>query len=131
MVRLSKKTDYAIQFLLALHDAKDAPLSLGCFARESHISFLFLQHIVRSLKSHELVTVTKGREGGYMLAKPLSEITVKEISDLLEGAPSVVPCIMAPTLCGLSGKCGARKRFITVNEKINTVLASITLADLL
>lgn len=130
MVRLSKKTDYAIQFLLALHDAGTEPLSLGAFGRTSHISFLFMQHIVRTLKSEGIVTVTKGREGGYVLAKPLSEISVKGISDILEGSPAIVPCIEKEGCCPLAATCGARKRFINVNEKINTLLASITLQDL-
>lgn len=130
MVRLSKKTDYAIQFLLALHDAGSEPLSIGAFARNSHISFLFMQHIVRTLKSEGLVTVTMGREGGYILAKPLAEISVKRISDVLEGEPAIVACIEKEGSCPLASTCSARKRFINVNEKINRLLTSITLQDL-
>ncbi len=129
MVKLSKRTDYAIQFLLAASATGGSALSVGTFSRESHISFLFMQHIVQILRMHGYLHVTRGRDGGYTLAKPIENTTVKEISDVMEGTQAVVPCIADPRGCSLSMSCSARKRFVSINQRINNMLDSISLAE--
>lgn len=130
MVRFSKKTDYAIQFLTACAEHAHTPLSAGEFARVTHISFLFIQQIAQDLRKAGFLEVKKGRQGGFVLMRSLDEITVQEIAETMEGAPSVVPCIASASQCSLSATCGSRKKFMNINQKIISLLSNITLAEL-
>ena len=70
MSYLTKETDYAIQFALALKESdKDWPLSLKEFAKASGISFLFLQRIAKKLKEAGLIKSRLGADGGYWLGR--------------------------------------------------------------
>ena len=89
-----------------------------------------MQQIVSELKKAKMVTVTKGCEGGYALAKPLSEISIQEVAEIMEGKTAMLPCMVSTTKCSLSETCGSRKRFSKINQKLIDVLSGITLAEI-
>ena len=77
---LSKKAKYAIKALLALADPERAqPVRIADLAREEQIPPKFLELILLGLKNHGVLQSRKGKGGGYLLARPPSEITLREI----------------------------------------------------
>ena len=82
-MKISAKTDYACRSILelALHWPNDYPLQVNEISRRQQIPIKFLIHILIYLKEHGFVKSTRGKKGGYVLAKPPSEI---RLSDLIK-----------------------------------------------
>ncbi len=125
MIKISKQVDYGIQFLqeLAKKEA-NSPLSIADFSKKSSISFLFLQKIAKKLKDANMVTATKGANGGYILKRPLSTINMKELIETIDGSFGVVDCQKKGKACPKEKKCGVKPLFEGVNEQVLSVLSS-------
>lgn len=123
----TKESDYAIQ-LLAMLAQTQASVSLRQFAERSRISFLFLQRIARKLRVAELIEATQGRDGGYRLARSAGEITLKEVTDAIEGKTATVACLSGQ-VCPLSEYCVFPKRYALLDAEISDILSQKTLAQ--
>lgn len=94
-MRLSAKTVYAARALLelALAPGDGEPMRIEDIARAQSIPERFLPQILLALKSAGLVASRRGSQGGYLLARPASAITLADVvrrfdRELLEGAPA-------------------------------------------
>ena len=131
MLRLSTKGRYGTRAMLelALSEGNKSVL-LREIAESQGISLKYLEQIIPSLKSAGLVNSSRGASGGYSLAKPPEEITVKEIVEALEGPLKLVDCIGDPGLCQEAGQCVTRDLWDEVSASISKLLESRTLAGL-
>ena len=83
---LKKETEYALRLLEAIEEGCSAePLSLKTFAKDSGISFLFLQRIASKLKDAGIIRARKGKVGGYWLSRPRKAISIIDIIEAIEG----------------------------------------------
>jgi Rrf2 family protein len=95
---LSQKAKYAIKALLVLARAQDKNLLAQArdISTTENIPKKFLDLIFFELRRHGLVQSTRGREGGYSLAKPAAEISIADARLLAFGIESetrvVAPC---------------------------------------
>jgi Rrf2 family protein len=71
----------------------DEPVPLAEIAEHDQLPLAYLEHLVARLRRAELVTSRRGARGGYMLARPASEITMAEIVAALEGEIAPIECI--------------------------------------
>ena len=63
---------------------KDGFVSLAEIAKQEKISRHFLEQLFMQLRKANLVSSTRGPQGGYRLSKPPSQITICEILDAVE-----------------------------------------------
>jgi len=56
--------------------------------------------------------------GGHVLARPATEITLREIFEALEGAEAFVPCTADPTLCDCAAACVSVLPSATANKPL-------------
>jgi len=85
MVGISSKTFYAIAALQELgHIPKNSVLKIKDIAKNANIPQNFLEQILLELKKQGLLTSVKGAYGGYKLAKPLKDISLKDVVLILE-----------------------------------------------
>jgi Rrf2 family protein len=98
-------------------------------AREEDISEKYLSLIIIPLKSAGLVNSVRGASGGYTLAKEPSQITLKNIVDVLEG-DCLVDCLKDPKACPRVSTCASHDIWAIIGEKISETLRSITLEKL-
>src|SRR5215831_1950489 len=85
-MRLSTKGEYGLLAIvdLALH-CDQGPVQSFQVAERQHIPKPYLDQLMLILKKAGLVESSRGRQGGYILARPASRITVLEIVAALEG----------------------------------------------
>lgn len=85
---LSAKTEYACLALLQLAASHEepCPMPVRTLASSARIPEGFLVQILQQLKRGGLVISTRGKSGGYRLAKPPEQISLGEAIDVLEGA---------------------------------------------
>lgn len=129
MIKVSKKSQYGLRamVLLAKNYKFKKVLSTKFISKEEGIPFDFLEKIISQMEKAGLVAGKKGVQGGYILSRLPSKITVNDIVSILEGKESTVNC----ALCGRSQKCLTKNVWRKIDIAIDKTLNSITLATLI
>lgn len=129
-MKLSTRSRYGLRLMLALaRNYGQGNIFLKDIAREEEISEKYLSLIIIPLKSVGLVNSVRGSSGGYKLAKEPSQITLKDIMDVLEG-DCLVDCLKNPKACSKVSTCASRDIWALLGGKISETLNSITLEQL-
>ncbi len=93
MIGISTKTVYAVAALHELgNGSSDKLMKIKDIASQTKISQNFLEQILLELKKSGFLLSVKGAQGGYKLAKPLSDILLKDIMIVLENDAFGTPC---------------------------------------
>ncbi|MGQ9843763.1 MAG: RrF2 family transcriptional regulator [Spirochaetota bacterium] len=130
-MRLSKRSRYGVRMMFEFAlKFNQGPVYLKEVALNQGISFKYLSKLVIPLKSAGLLQSVRGANGGYMLAKHPSEITIRIIVEKLEGDVSLVECTENPNVCKRNVDCVARTIWKKADEAIMQVLEEITLQDM-
>ena len=128
-MRLSSKGRYGV---IAMHELAMAygkgAITVKTIAENQGISDNYLEQLMGALKKAGFVKSVRGAQGGYMLAKAPKDITIGEIIVTMEGPVIFADCMLAP--CEKAEGCGRRNVWSHISDKVNDVLNSITLADL-
>lgn len=146
---LTRKTDYALVALSTLAeaagdhsvhanadaDADAQPLSAREISEKHALPLPLLMNVLKDLHKAQLVTSKRGANGGYLLNLSPQTITLLQIVQATEGPVSVAMCCEDEepepcTICSVEENCPIITPMQRFNDKINTFLASITLADL-
>lgn len=104
-------------------------------AEAEGMSKKFLDAILGELRNAGFVVTRKGRNGGYMLARPADQVMVGHVLRVLEGPLAPIPCASRTAYipcqdCRDETSCAVRLTMLEVREAITTVLDSRSLADL-
>src|SRR5512135_899200 len=101
-MKVSLRSTYGIMAAvdLAMH-LETAPVQAKSIARRQGIPARFLEQVLHAMKKAGLVSSHRGAQGGYVLSKKPSELSVAEILEALDGPFSSVP--------GLNGHGSARR----------------------
>ncbi len=130
-MRLSTRSRYGVRMMFEFAlKFNQGPVFLKEVATMQGISFKYLSKLVIPLKSAGLLQSVRGANGGYMLAKPPSEITIRMIVETLEGDVTLVECAENPNVCNRNVDCVARTIWKKADEAIMHVLEGITLQDM-
>jgi len=132
-LKVSTKGRYALRMLLDLAEHKnDGFISLKEIADRQNISKQYLEQIVSLLNTSNILRTNRGKQGGYMLAKPPSECTVKEILRLTEGSLAPVACLDEEVnKCNQVEVCKTISLWSGLNKVISDYLDSVTLQDMI
>jgi len=130
-LKLSTRTRYGCRAMLelALHHGK-GEITLKEIASRQEISAKYLDQILAPLRAAGLVRSIRGPRGGYILAKDPSTIRLCDIVHVLEGSLAPSECVDAPELCHRSGFCVTREVWKELKDRMDDVLGSRTLSDL-
>jgi len=130
-MRLSTRSRYGVRMMFEFAlKFNQGPVFLKEVAKMQGISFKYLSKLVIPLKSAGLLQSVRGANGGYMLAKHPSQITIRMIVEKLEGDVSLVECAENPQVCKRNVDCVARTIWKKTDEAIMQVLDGITLQDM-
>ncbi len=131
MLKLSTKGRYGTRFMLALGALKRAkPVSLKEISGQEDISEKYLWQVVKPLRDAGLITSIAGAHGGYRIAHPLENITLKDIITALEGEIMLTSCLDEPSNCERATTCVTRELWGELSRLVADKLESLTLADL-
>ena len=113
-------TQYAISILQYLHlHSKNAPNATTISAAVG-MTVPSFQGVACQLKRHGLLNAVQGRHGGYMLAKPATEISVYDIFLAVEGDLQINRCLKDKQYCnrGAIDKCSTPDYFLSLQNDI-------------
>lgn len=81
-MRLTSKGRYAVRAMLDLTvNSNGNPVRLQEISNRQNISLHYLEQLFRKLRNGRTVKSVRGPGGGYVLARPMDEIAVKDILD--------------------------------------------------
>lgn len=130
-MRLSTRARYGVRLMLYLAESsRKGPIYLKDIANSEEISEKYLSQLMIPLKAKGLVTTFRGVHGGYLLGKPASEITMRDIIELLEGDLTLVDCVGNSDVCYKTSICASRELWNEMSSVLVGFLDKYTLEDL-
>ena len=132
-MKVSTKGRYALRMLLDLVKHKDAGfISLKEIAERQGISKQYLEQIVALLNTSNILRANRGKQGGYMLAKEPSQITVGQVLRITEGSLAPVACLEDDiNYCDRADFCITLPMWEGLDKVISEYLDGINLQSLL
>ena len=134
-MRITTWAEYGV--ICALHLAKrmdNGPVTGREIAAQERLPADYVEQILLRLRRAGVITSTRGARGGYALAREPGEITVREVIAASELTTFDVHCVSHPVeeeRCSASHSCSIRPIWVLLQTKIDDVLESVCLADLL
>ncbi len=135
-MKISSQEEYGIRCLLQLgrHGA-GASLTIPEIGRAEGLSNHYVAKLMRILRRGGLVKSVRGQSGGYVLSRPLDEITVAEALAVLGGRlydPRFCEDhVGSEAVCLHTIDCSIRSLWRRLQHAVDQVLAGATLKDLL
>jgi Rrf2 family protein len=133
-MKLSAQEEYGLRCLLRLGHAGGS-LTLTEMARQENISVANVAKMMRALRRGGLVTSTRGKDGGYTLAREPREINIGAALAVLGGRFFDTRfCDRHSGLdasCANTGDCSIRSVWRLLQDAMDSVLGKMSLQDLL
>lgn len=131
-MRIPMKVDYGVRALVDLAGQADVhrPVRTTDIAGRQGIPEPYLDQVLTTLNKFGLITSRRGPQGGHVLARAASDITLDEVVATLDGRNPPLECIDDANECALSGCCAQRDIWRDVEDAIHAVLTTTTIADL-
>jgi Rrf2 family protein len=133
-MKLTSQEEYGLRLLLQMA-RQPASVTLSDLSRLEGISQPNVAKIMRVLRRSGFVKSTRGKAGGYTLARPAAEVRVSEVlwatggrlydAGFCERHPGIIGA------CAHTGDCSIRPVLMQVQMAIDQVLAKLTLGQLL
>jgi len=130
-MKITTKSRYAIRsiFALVLLGGDQNPVTLTQVAEYEDISRKYLEQIFIKLKKSNIVTGSRGAQGGYMLARPANKINLKEVIYAMDGPVSISDCTQEES-CDNFASCGINWLWAGLKNTVDNYLDNITIYDL-
>jgi len=135
VLRVSKLTDYATVVMTVLAGVResggvDDVLSAQDLAARARLELPTVSKLLKQLAHAQLVSATRGVNGGYRLARAPQQITIADIVTAMEGPIGMTECGAHAGLCDHEPHCGVRVNWQRINQAIAQALANVTVADM-
>ena len=130
MLRISKLTDYGTVVLAHLATNDGFVCSAADVAGTTEIALPTVSKILKSLARADLVTSTRGVNGGYELARAPETISAADVIDALEGPVSITECSSTDSQCDFEHVCNVGGAWQRINVAIRHALDEVSLLDL-
>ncbi len=138
-VRITTQAEYGL--ICALHLARrvgEGPVTGREIAARERLPGDFVEQIMLKLRRAEIVLSTRGAHGGYRLARPAEQISVRDVIAASEHSTQDhstfdVHCTSHPVeaaRCSTAHDCSIRPVWMLLQRRIDDVLDGIRLSDL-
>ena len=126
MLRITKLTDYAIVVLT--HCADEDQYTARDLADRSQLPRPTVGKVLKTLARAGLVVASRGKKGGYSLARPAKEISIAEIIEAIEGPIALTEC-GDPTAgqCEMEGGCPVKAHWQKISAVVRRALENVSL----
>jgi Rrf2 family protein len=133
---LTQKAKYALRALAVLADSDPrVPMPIHEIADRAHAPQKFLESILLELRRHGVLASTRGKSGGYVMARPAAEVQVGDVIRMVDGPLAPIPCASLTAYrpcadCPDPGTCSIRLVMRRVRDATAAILDHTTVADL-
>ncbi|HEY7684153.1 MAG TPA: Rrf2 family transcriptional regulator [Gemmatimonadales bacterium] len=136
-MRITTWTEYSL--IISIHLAKrgaagGGPVAAREIAEQERLPADYVEQILLRLRRAGLVESVRGAKGGYHLAKEPQAITMRDIMTASEHQTFEMNCDAHPVddeRCNPGSACSIRPVWQALQQRVDDLLASISLADLM
>ena len=126
----SSPTEYAIRAISELGSRAPQGCALDEIVAGTDLPREFLAKIFQKLVKGGVLRSSKGRGGGFVLARPPHETTLMDIVQALEGPGAFDRCVVGLQQCDDSMPCPQHDLYKPIRQRLNDYLKTTTVADL-
>lgn len=134
-MRVTTWAEYGL--MVSIHLARRAgegPVAAREMAEKEQLPADYVEQILLRLRRAGLVNSVRGARGGYTLARPAAEVSVKDVLDASEHGTFEVNCErhqVGVARCAPDASCSIRPVWQLLHRRIDEVLDAIHLSDLM
>ncbi len=140
-MRITTWTEYSL--IISLHLAKrgagaaepvPAPVAARELAEAERLPPDYVEQILLKLRRAGLVESVRGAKGGYYLAREPGAISVRDVMTACERQTFEMNCETHPVdaeRCGTTSQCSIRPVWYALQQRVDDLLGSVSLADLM
>jgi Rrf2 family protein len=130
-MNFSKPVTYAIRSLIHLaREGSKGPVLSSRIAEEESLPAPYLIKVLGILTTHGMVKASRGRGGGFSLAKHPSEINLYDIFVLFEGLSLTQDCLLGLGKCGDVEHCPVHQKWEQPKGQMEAFLKTTTIDEL-
>lgn len=132
MLKLNRIVDYGVLVMTEIA-RRNACVSTTELATVYGVSATIVAKVLKKLARAGLVSSERGSRGGYRLARPATDITLRDVVTALEGPIALTYCSSATSSgrCRTRPFCAATEAMRRLNHLVNGAFEAVCLADLL
>ena len=132
-MRLTHLADYAVVMMTAAARREPgARLSAAELTGETGVPLPTAQKLMGKLASAGLLTSVRGAGGGFTLARAVTEISLADIVEAVEGPIAMTMCAGSDEAsdCALDAHCRVKPHMGIVGAKVRGALGAVSLQEL-
>lgn len=132
MLKFSKKLQYALISIYEISDRNgSSPVTTKEIAMRYDIPLEILGKVLQTLAKNGLVTSIQGVKGGYTLNQSLSDLSVLQVVDAIDGPITLIGCINENLCkCEQYKNCNIRTPMEMIQSELVQFFNNISLEEL-
>lgn len=128
---LSQTAEYALRAALAMAEQPEDAVRVGDLATRLRVPQNYLSKTLHQLARSGILVSTRGKYGGFRLARAPEEISLYEIVAPFERFGDKRPCLLGRAVCSDLAPCAAHDRWKDVKARTNAFFLNTSLKDLI
>ena len=131
MLKITRLADYAVLIISSFIGEENKIISAQQIKKKTRLQIATINKILAILVKKDILIAFRGKKGGYKLKKNLSNISIKELIEAIEGPVSLTECLdKNANDCNLFNICITKNTWSIVNNAIKETLENIKIQDI-
>ncbi len=131
MNRMGRKLEYSLMALKHMAQKNSHELTSAKEVADSYQApFDATARVLQQMAQKGLVKSEQGAHGGYKITKDLSQVTLQELIEIVQGPPTVAKCLSDES-CEMQHSCNIISPVAILDRKLTDFYKGISLKELL
>ena len=131
MLKVTRLADYAVSIIATFSGCQDEVLSSQKIIEKTKLKKATVNKLLSRLVKKNFLEPFRGANGGYKLKKDLSNISIRELIEAIEGPVLLTDCLNKnANNCNLFNVCNTKNIWSFVNTAIINTLDGIKVKDI-
>lgn len=128
---LSQTAQYALQAVLAIAAGRGEAVGAATLAQSLGLPQNYLSKTLHQLARAGLLESTRGKSGGFRLARPPERITLLEVVGLFDDISARRSCLLGRPQCSDTNPCPLHHKWKAASERNATFFRETTIGELM
>jgi Rrf2 family protein len=131
MKLINREVDYAARALVFMARANKPTVAVAQMSGPLGVAGPFLRKIMQQLHKAGVVHAVKGKGGGFALARGPESITLRQLTDALQGPVRLHDCVFRQKICQHHAACILRHKIAAMEARLLAEIEGVTIKDLI